>query len=155
MSAVEVLSRASAEDIVLVLEDDRLTWTADHQAPVDLLISIEMHGQIIIAALMASNDLSAEAQSCLTRVACLLECSPGYLLEHGCIYRHDLAEQRRIHPSFVVPLGRSNFAWVQELPSTPGLNAPELEYNRIRCALTAARTTSEWCRAHDRYRPAI
>lgn len=50
MSAVEVLSRASAEDIVLVLEDDRLTWTADHQAPVDLLISIEMHGQIIIAA---------------------------------------------------------------------------------------------------------
>jgi len=68
--------------------------------------------QEIIAALRASNDLSAEAQSRLTRVACLLECSPVYLLEHGFIYRHDLAEQRRIHPSFVVPLVRSNFAWV-------------------------------------------
>lgn len=150
MSAAEVLSRASAEEMVPVLEGDRLTWTADHQPPVDMLISIKVQGLEIIAALRASNDVSAEAQSCLPRVACLLECSPVYLLELGFIDRHDLAEQRRIHPRFVVPLFRSIFAWVQELPSTPVPNAPELEYNRVRCALTPARTTPEWCRALDR-----
>lgn len=146
MSAAELLSRASAEGVALVLEGDRLTWTADHQPPVDLLTSIKAHRLEIIAAL----NSTAEAQAWLASVARLLECSPVYLLEHGFIDRHDLAEQRRIHPRFVVPLIRSNPAWVQEQPA-PASSAPEQEYNRARCALTAATATPEWCRAYDRY----
>ncbi len=147
MSAPEVLSRASAEGVALLLEGDRLTWTADHQPPIDLLISIKTHRLEIIAAL----DSTAEAQAWLASVARLLECSSVYLLEHGFIDRHDLAEQRRIHPHFVVPLIRSNPAWVQERPGTPAPSAPDQEYNRARCALTAATATPEWRRAHDRY----
>ena len=151
MSAVEVLSRATAEGMVLVLEGDRLTWAADHQPPVDLLASIKAHRLEIIAALGAADDSTAEAQAWLTRVACLLECSPGYLLEHGFIDRHDLAEQLRIHPRLVVLLIRSNSAWVPERPGTPAPSAPEQEYNCVRCALTAATATPEWRPAHDRY----
>jgi hypothetical protein len=147
MSAAELLSRASAEGVVLVLEGDRLTWTADHQPPIDLLTIIKAHRLEIIAAL----DSTAEAQAWLASVARLLECSPAYLLEHGFIDRHDLAEQRRIHPRFVVPLIRSKPAWVQERPGPPAPSAPEQEYNRARCALTAATATPEWRRAHDLY----
>lgn len=151
MSAAELLSRASAEGVVLVLEGDRLTWTADHQPPIDLLTNIKAHRLEIIAALGAANDSTAEAQAWLARVACLLECSPVYLLEHGFIDRHDLAEQSRIHPRFVVPLIRSNPAWVQERSGTPAPSAPGQEYNRARCALTAATATPEWRRTHDLY----
>ena len=151
MSAAEVLSRASAEGVALVLEGDRLTWTADHQPPADLLTSIKAHRLEIIAALGAANDSPAEVQAWLARVACLLKCSPAYLLEHGFIDRHDLTEQRRINPHFVVPLIRSNPTWVQEQPDTPAPSAPEQEYSRVRSALTATTATSEWSRAHDRY----
>ena len=151
MSAAEVLSRASAEGVALVLEGDRLTWTADHQPPVDLLTSIKAHRLEIIAALGAANDSTAEAQAWLAHVACLLECSPGYLLQYGFIDRHDLAEQRRIHPRFVAPLIRSNPAWGQERPDIPAPSAPEQENNRARCVLTAVTATPEWCRAYDRY----
>lgn len=147
MSAAELLSRASAEGVVLVLEGDRLTWTADHQPPIDLLTSIKAHRLEIIAAL----DSTAEAQAWLASVARLLECSPVYLLEHGFIDQHDLAEQRRIYPRFVMPLIRNNPAWVQERPGTPAPSASEQEYNRTRCALTAATATPEWRRAHDLY----
>jgi hypothetical protein len=151
MSAAEVLSRASAEGVALVLEGNRLIWTADHQPPVDLLTSIKAHRLEIIAALGAANDSTVEAQAWLARVACLLECSPGYLLEHGFIDRYDLAEQRRIHPRFVVPLIRSNPAWGQERPDTPAPSAPEQENNRARCVLTAVTATPEWCRAYNLY----
>lgn len=147
MSAAELLSRASAEGVVLVLEGGRLTWTADHQPPIDLLTSIKAYRLEIIAAL----DSTAEAQAWLASVARLLECSPAYLLEHGFIDRHDLVEQRRIHPRFVVPLIRSNPAWAQERPAPPAPSAPGQEYNRARSALTAATATSEWRQAHNRY----
>jgi hypothetical protein len=147
MSVAEVLSRASAEGVALVLEGNRLTWTADHQPSIDLLTSIKAHRLEIIAAL----DSTAEAQTWLASVARLLECSPVYLLEHGFIDRHDLAEQRRIHPRFVVPLIRSNPVWVQERPVTPAPSEPEQEYSRARRALTAAMATPEWYRAHDLY----
>ncbi|UVM07124.1 hypothetical protein [Pseudomonas laurylsulfatiphila] len=151
MSASEVLSRASAEGVALVLEGDRLTWTADHQPPVDLLTSIKAHRLEIIAALGATNDTTAEAQAWLDSVARLLECSPGYLLEHGFIDRHDLAEQHRIHPRFIVPLIRSNPTWGQERPDTPAPSAPEQENSRARCVLTAATATPEWCQAYNLY----
>ncbi|MGE8096630.1 hypothetical protein ACQKP6_01455 [Pseudomonas fluorescens] len=151
MSATELLSRASAEGVALVLEGDRLTWTADHQPPVDLLTSIKAHRLEIIAALGAVDDSTAKAKAWLACVAGLLKCSPAYLLEHGFIDQHDLAEQRRIHPHFVVPLIRSNPAWVQEQPGTPAPSAPGQEYIRARSALTAATTTPEWCRVRDRY----
>jgi hypothetical protein len=147
MSAAEVLSRASAEGMVLVLEGDRLTWAADHQPPVDLLASIKAHLLEIIAAL----DSTAEAQAWLATVARLLECSPVYLLEHGFIDQYALAEQRRIHPRFVLPLIRCNPVWVKERPGTPAPSASEQEYNHARSALTAATATPEWCRAYDRY----
>ncbi|MBV7546316.1 hypothetical protein KW849_08405 [Pseudomonas sp. PDM26] len=150
MSAAEVLSRAGAEGVALVLEGDRLTWTADHQPPVDLLTSIKAHRLEIIAVLGAAKDSTAEAQW-LAHVACLLECSPGYLLEHGYIDQHDLAEQRRIHPRFVVPLIRSNPAWGLERPDTPAPPASEQENSRARCVLTAVTVTPEWCRTYNLY----
>lgn len=151
MSATELLSRASAEGVALVLEGDRLTWTADHQPPIDLLTNIKAHRLEIIAALGVANDSTAETQAWLARVAYLLECSPAYLLEHGFIDRHDLAEQRRTHPHFVVPLIRSNPAWVLEQPGIPAPSAPGQEYIRAQSSLTAATTTPEWCRVRDRY----
>ncbi|WP_038980119.1 hypothetical protein [Pseudomonas lini] len=151
MSAAELLSRASAEGVELLLQGDRLTWAADHQPPDDLLTNIKAHRLEIIAALGAANDSTAEAQAWLARVACLLECSPVYLLEHGFIDRHDLAEQRRIYPHFVVPLIRSNPAWVQERPGIPAPFAPGQEYIRARSTLTVTTTVPEWCRVRDRY----
>lgn len=151
MSADELLSRASAEGVALVLEGDRLTWAADHQPSGDLLTSIKAHRLEIIAALGAANNSTAEAQAWLTRVAYLLGCSPAYLWKHGFIDRHDLAEQSRIHPHFVVPLIRSNPAWVQERPSTPALSGLRQKYIRARRALTATAATPDWRLAYDRY----
>lgn len=117
MSAAEVLNMAQAEGVTLVLEGERLTWRANHQPPCELLAEIKAHRLEIIEALSTADDPSARARSkeeadrWLARVADLLGCEPGYLLERDFIDRHDLDEQYRTHPRFAARLIRTHPAW--------------------------------------------
>ena len=117
MSAAELLELAQAEGVLLLLDDGRLTWEADHEPPGELLEEIRSHRLEIIEALSAANDPPQQAMEWLVRLAALLGCSPGYLLEHGFVDRHDLAEQHRQHPRFAARLIRSHPDW-RHLSST-------------------------------------
>ena len=59
----------------------------------------------------------------LARVGRLLGCSPDYLLEHGYVDRHDLAEQHHEHPRFTARLIRTHPDWC--LPSETPHAVPE------------------------------
>lgn len=93
----------------------------------------------------AANDPPAETLAWLARVARLLECSPGYLLERGFIDRCDLAELYRHHPARVVALIRSNPAWVA--PADHPTIAEELQGIHH----SAATASPEWCRVRDHF----
>ncbi|VVQ14179.1 hypothetical protein PS934_04060 [Pseudomonas fluorescens] len=69
------------------------------------------HRASLLAELSATNDPPAEALTWLARVALRLSCEPAYLLEHGFIDRHDLAEQYCTHPRLAARLIRSHPAW--------------------------------------------
>ncbi len=116
MNAAALLNMAKAEGVALVLIGDRLIWEADHQPPADLLSTIKAHRQEIIETLNAANDPPPESHVWLARVAALLCCSADFLLAHGFIDRHDLAEQYRTHPRFAARLIRSHPAWVVPAP---------------------------------------
>ena len=47
----------------------------------------------------------------LAQLANLLACSPAYLLRHGFVDRHDLAEQHQQHPRLAARLIRTNPEW--------------------------------------------
>lgn len=111
MSTVELLEQARAEGVLLVLDDGRLTWEADHEPPGELLEEIRTHRLEIIEVLSAANGPSQQAMEWLASLAILLCCTPGYLLEHGFVDRHDLAEQRHIHPRFAARLIRTHPDW--------------------------------------------
>ncbi len=111
MSTVELLEQARAEGVLLVLDDGRLTWEADHEPPGELLEEIRTHRLEIIEVLSAANDPSQQAMEWLASLAILLCCTPDYLLEHGFVDRHDLAEQRHIHPRFAARLIRTHPDW--------------------------------------------
>ena len=111
MSAAELLEQAEAEGVLLVLDDGRLTWEADHEPPGELLEEIRTHRLEIIEALSEANDPSQPDMEWLARLAVLLCCTPDYLLEHGYVDRHDLAEQRHIHPRFAARLIRTHPDW--------------------------------------------
>lgn len=113
MSAAELLELAQAQGVLLVLDDGRLTWEADHEPPGELLEQIRSHRLEIIEALSEANDPPPQALEWLARLAVLLCCTPGYLLEHGYVDRHDLAEQRHIHPRFAARLIRTSPKWSQ------------------------------------------
>ncbi len=81
MSAVELLEQAQALGVLLVLDDGRLTWEADHEPPGELLEEIRTHRLEIIEALSEANDPSQPDMEWLARLAVLLCCTPDYLLE--------------------------------------------------------------------------
>jgi len=110
MSAAELLEQAKAEGILLVLDGERLSWMADHQPPAELLSEIKAYRLEIIALLNVANE-SPEALAWLEGVASLLGCSSDYLLVHGFVDRHDLAEQCHIHPRFAARLIRTHPDW--------------------------------------------
>jgi len=112
MSAAELLEQAKTEGILLVLDGERLSWVANHQPPAELLAEIKAHRLEIIALLNVANE-SPEALAWLARVASLLGCSPDYLLVHGFVDRHDLAEQHQQPPRFAARLIRSHPDWRQ------------------------------------------
>lgn len=113
MSTVELLELAQAEGVLLVLDDGRLTWEADHEPSGELLEEIRTHRLEIIEVLSVANDPPPQALEWLARLAALLCCTPGYLLEHGYVDRHDLAEQRHIHPRFAARLICTHPDWHQ------------------------------------------
>lgn len=110
MSAVELLEQAKAEGILLVLDGERLSWEANHQPPAELLAEIKAHRLEIIARLKVANE-SPEALAWLACVADLLRCSPDYLLLHGFVDRHDLAEQHQQEPWRAARLIRTDPRW--------------------------------------------
>jgi hypothetical protein len=87
MSAVEVLSMAEAEGVTLLLDGDRLTWAADHQAPADLLNTIKAHRLEIIAALGAANDPPPEQNDVL----------PHYILSAATAAPEWIAARDQLH----------------------------------------------------------
>lgn len=111
MSAVELLKRAQAKGVLLVLTDGRLTWEADHQPPADLMAELIAHKVEIIQALSAANEPTAKTLEWLATVASLLQCSPDYLLRNGFVDRHDLTEQHQHPPRFAARLIRSHPQW--------------------------------------------
>ena len=56
-------------------------------------------------------ESTAQEIEWLTQLAALLRCTPDYLLQHGYVDRHDLAEQCHIHPRFAVRLIRTDPRW--------------------------------------------
>ncbi|UVE18337.1 hypothetical protein NVV93_02735 [Pseudomonas sp. LS44] len=102
MTTTELIRMAEAEGLVLALDGKRLIWSADVQPPDELLADLKAQKSAIVQALHCR---------WLARVAALLECSPTYLMEHGFIDSHDLAEQCGMHPRFAAQLVRSHPEW--------------------------------------------
>ncbi len=113
MSAAKLLEQAQAEGVLLMLNDGRLTWEADHEPPGELLEEIRSHRLEIIEALSAANDSPQRAWDWLARVARLLGCSAEYLLERGFVDHHDLAEQHLHHPCFAARMISTHPDWRQ------------------------------------------
>jgi len=113
MNAAELLEQARAEGVLLVLDNRRLVWEADHEPPGELLEDIRTHRLEIIEVLSTANDPSQQAMEWLEKLAALLCCTPGYLMEHGYVDHHDLAEQRHTHPRFAARLIRTHPDWRQ------------------------------------------
>lgn len=56
MTVAELLNIAKAEGITLQPHGARLTWSADHQPPSELLAELALHKMEIIETLSAAND---------------------------------------------------------------------------------------------------
>ncbi len=147
MSAAELLEQAQAAGVLLLLDDGHLTWEADHEPPGELLEEIRSHRLQIIEVLSGTNDPSPQAMEWLAGLAVELHCSPDYLLAHGFVDRHDLAEQCHIHPRFAARLIRTHPNWRQpsEHSSSEGeeIHASEMEVFRAQYA----RARREHCKA--------
>ncbi len=89
----------------------------------------------------------------LARVARLLGCSPAYLLEHGYVDRHDLAEQHHEHPRFAARLIRTHPDWC--LPSETPHAVPEHSTRTRKEACepqeVAASRSPTWIAARDAF----
>lgn len=91
MSVDELLKKAQAEGILLMLTDGRLTWEAGHEPPSELLKEMHARRLEIIAVLSEAYQSATRAKDWLARVARLLECSPEYLLERRFLLPDELA----------------------------------------------------------------
>jgi hypothetical protein len=111
MNIQVLLSQAKTEGILLVLEEGRLTWEADHQPPAELLEAIRSHRLEVIEALATLKNLPPRAWEWLAQLASLLGCTAEHLLQHGFVDHHDLAEQYQQHPSLAACLIRTHPYW--------------------------------------------
>ncbi len=152
MSAVELLNRAKAEGVLLLLVDGRLTWEADREPPADLLAHLTAHKPEIIEALSAASNPPPQAWAWLARLASLLGCSPAYLLDGGFVDRYDLAEQHTLHPRFAAKLIRSHPNWRQPrefrehyAPASKESNEPQPTHH------AAATAPPAWLAARDAF----
>lgn len=109
MTALDLLKKAKADGITLVLVGGRLIWMADHELRGDLLEEIRSRRLEIIEEL---------AWNWLTHVARYLRCTPEFLLEHRFIDHHDLVEQHQQAPWRVARLIQTHPDWS---PPTQGI----------------------------------
>ena len=106
-------------------------------------------------------ESTAQEIEWLTQLAALLRCTPDYLLQHGYVDRHDLAEQCHIHPRFAARLIRTHPNWRQpsEHSSSEGEEMPAPEMEEFRAQYARAREESfanphlsaAWIVARDAY----
>lgn len=150
MNAAELLEQAQAEGVLLVLDDGRLTWEADREPPGELLEEVRAHRLEIIAVLSSAHEATQRAWDWLASVACLLDCSPAYLLDRGFIDQFDLEEQHTSEPACAAALIRSNPEWAGPGVVTPPVHAdsPGEPHRFIHAAATAS---PEWIAVRNRY----
>lgn len=161
MSAAALLEQAQAAGVLLLLDDGHLTWEADHEPPGELLEEIRSHRLQIIEVLSGANDPSPQAMEWLARLAVQLRCSPDYLLAHGFVDRHDLAEQHQQQQWRVARLIRTDPRWRQPSKhyarACEEMPAAEMEEFREQYALAREdshanpRASVAWLAARDAY----
>ncbi len=152
MSALELLNRAKAEGVLLLLVDGRLTWEADREPPADLLAHLTAYKPEIIEALSAASNPRPQTSAWLTRLASLLSCSPDYLLGGGFVDHNCLAEQHQLHPRFAAKLIRSHPDWRQpEAPRQQCAQAQEGSSDSQHARHTAATAPPAWLAARDAF----
>ena len=106
-------------------------------------------------------ESTAQKIEWLTQLAALLRCTPDYLLEHGYVDRHDLAEQHQQQPWRVARLIRTDPRWRQPskhyVQACEGKPAAEIEVFREQYARaredshTNPHTSAAWLAARDAY----
>lgn len=146
MNAIEVLSLAKTEGVVLALNGDRLTWRANQLPPDELLAEIKSHRLEIIEA------LATAGQVWLAAVARLLECSPAYLLADDFIDQYDLAEQCSSSPKLAAELIRGHPTWTRA-QAPPQFHPPADRPDDLAQHIhhSAATASTEWLQARDLY----
>ncbi|VVM75324.1 hypothetical protein [Pseudomonas fluorescens] len=112
MSAAELMHRASAAGIEMVVSQDGcLQLRAVHPPSDNLLAELAAHKIEIIIALNAAND-SMLSSVWLSRVARLLDTRPDVLLEEGHLEPHDLVELAGADVVLVADTIRASPAWI-------------------------------------------
>lgn len=113
MSAVELMHRASAAGVDMVVSQDGcLQLRALHPPSDDLLAELAAHKIEIIIALNAAND-SMPWSAWLSRVAHLIKTRPAVLLEEGHLESHDLVELADADVVLVANIIRASPAWIE------------------------------------------
>ncbi len=112
MSAVELMRRASAAGVEMVVSQDGcLQLRAVHPPSDDLLAELAEHKIEIIIALNAAND-SMPPSAWLSRVAGLLGTRPAVLMEEGHLEPHDLVELADADVLLVADTIRASPTWI-------------------------------------------
>lgn len=152
MSAIELLNRAKAEGVLLLLVDGKLIWEAAQTPAADLLARLSAHKPEIIEALYRVNCPSPQAWEWLAHLASLLDCSPTYLLDRSFVDHHDLVEQHQLHPRYAAKLIRSHPDWRQPgAPRQQCAQAREGSSESQHARHTAATAAPAWLAARDAF----
>ena len=105
MNTAKVIEEANAAGIILVLNGDRLSWSASRQPPPELLAQLRETKEQII------EHLRQQQYNWLAGIAALLNTSACTLLERSLIDLDDLAEQYHTPPQLAAELIQSSPAW--------------------------------------------
>ncbi|MGG7675763.1 hypothetical protein [Pseudomonas sp. WC2] len=146
MNAAELMHRASAAGVVMVVSQDGcLQLRAVHPPSDHLLAELAAHKVEIITVLNAAND-SMPPNSWLFAVASLLGTRPAVLLEEGHLEPHDLVELADADVVRVADIIRASPAWIIRPPrvdQTAEIHAME-EVKPQYIILTAATASQVW-----------
>jgi hypothetical protein len=139
MTAVEVLHWAAQDGLALEWGGAFLTWSADHQPPLQLLVEIKSHRLAIIEVLW------------LADVASLLACDPSYLRERHFIDSCDLSEHRTTLPQLAAQLIRSHPIWAEAQAPTQHSRVIHSSDCQLHLRHSTATAAPEWCEFHNLY----
>lgn len=136
MNPAHLIEQATTAGIMLVLNGDRLAWSASKEPPPALLTQLREGKAPVI------EHLRQQQRAWLDHVAALLDTSAGTLLDRGLIDLDDLAEQHRTHPRFAARLIETSPAWhrislVRDEVRAPYAREPALSRNSFAHELRA------------------